>query len=139
MKRSLILLVILLLAAAPATVPADLEELKQKALSEDFNVSRIGLKTLIAKGAPAKPLLREVVRELLTRDKSKIQENLAMLADVAKYIATDEKITELRKSARQTIDKLEADHNVKLAQENYQALAELQSEMAAPLRSAIYD
>ena len=140
MKRLIITLLILLLGAAPATAPSDLEELKQKALSDDVNTSKAAFKSLIAKGAPAKPVLREVVRELLTRDKGKIQENAALLADAAKYNATDQKITELRKLARQIIDKLETnDGLVKTAQENYQALAQLQSEMAAPLRSAIYD
>ena len=89
MKRSFVLLVIVLLGAAPTTTPSDLQELRQKALSEDFNVSRMGLKRLIAKGAPAKAVVGDVVRDLLTRDRAKIQENFALLADVAKYRATD--------------------------------------------------
>src|SRR5688572_7213155 len=98
MTRLRRLIPMLLLLVAAAEVPADIDELKQKALSEDFSVSKAALKALLAKGAAHKPVLHEVVAELLTRDKTKVQENAALLADAVRYKATDEKLVALRKS-----------------------------------------
>jgi uncharacterized protein YkwD len=133
------LIFLLLLAAAPATAPDDLDDLKQKALSEDFNVSRIALKALVAKGASARPMVREVVQELLTRDKTKVTENAGLLAEAAKYKDLDAKLTAQRKIALDNIAVIEREKTVKEATENYRSLGELWKENAAPLRSAIYD
>jgi len=87
-RAAMLSLFLLLLAAAPE----DLEDLKQRALSEDFNVSRVALKALVARGASAKPVVREVAKELLTRDKAKVTENAALLGDATKYKELDEKL-----------------------------------------------
>jgi len=130
---------LLLLAAAPASVPEDLDDLKQKALSEDFNVSRIALKALVAKGASARPMVREVVQELLSRDKAKVMEKAAVLAETAKYKELDGKLAAQRKTAIDNIAIIEREKTVKEATENYRVLGELWKENAAPLRSAVYD
>ncbi|HEV8291749.1 MAG TPA: CAP domain-containing protein [Tepidisphaeraceae bacterium] len=128
-----------LLAAAPVTGPDDVEDLKQKALSENFNVSKVALKALIAKGVSAKPAVREVVKELLTRDKAKIEENAALLGDSAEYKELDQKLVAQRKVASENIAVLEREKTVKEASENYHVLGELWKGNAAPLRSAIFD
>ncbi|HEV8378886.1 MAG TPA: CAP domain-containing protein [Tepidisphaeraceae bacterium] len=138
-RAALIFASLVLLAAAPAGDPADVEELKQKALSEDFNTSRMALKALVAKGASARPVVREVVKELLTRDKAKIEENAALLGDPAKYKELDQKLSAQRRTASENIAVLEREKTVKEASENYRGLGELWKENAAPLRSAIFD
>jgi len=138
-RAGMILSLLLLMAASPPTAPADLDALRQKALSEDFNVSRTGLKALMAQGASAKPMVREVVRELLTRDKAIVMENAGSLADVAKYKEIDQKLAEQRKLARENIAVLEREKTVKEASENYRVLGELWKDSAAPLRSGVFD
>ena len=130
---------LLLITAAPATAPSEFDELKQQALSEDFNVSRVALKALVAKGAPAKLVLRDVAKELLARDKTKVSENAELLADVAKYRDWDQKLAAARKSANDNIAILEREKTVKEAAANYRLVAQLWKQNAAPLRSVIYD
>src|SRR4051794_30107068 len=119
-RLAVIPLLFLLIAAAPQ----DPEELKQQALSEDFNVSRVALKALVARGASARPILRDVVKELLARDKAKVSENAALLADAAKYRQADQKLAAQRKIALDNIAVLERDKTVKEAAENHHALQE---------------
>src|SRR5258706_2253796 len=112
-----VIILLLLMAAAPATgpttAPAGLEDLRQKALSEDLEVSRVALRALLSKGVSAKTVLREVVRELLTRDKAKVMENAGLLADVGKYKEIEQKLTAQRMLARQNIAVLEREKTVK--------------------------
>src|SRR5882724_3090376 len=142
-RAGVIFTFLLLMAAAPATgpttTPADVEELRQKALSENFDVSRVALRALIAKGATAKPAVRQVVQELLSRDKAKVMENAGSLADVAKYKEIEQKLAAQRKLARDNIGVLERENTVKEAAENYRVLGELWKESAAPLKSGIFD
>src|SRR3954468_9603096 len=113
--RAGIFALLLLIAAAPATSPGDLEELRSKALSEDVNVSRSALKMLVGRGADARPIMREVVKELLSRDKAKVSENVGLLADVEKYKELDAKLASQRKAAADNIAVLERDKTVKEA------------------------
>jgi uncharacterized protein YkwD len=138
-RAGMMLVLLLLISAAPAADQADLEELKQRALLEDFNVSKAAVKALVAKGAGARPALREVVRELLTRDKAKVVENAALLGDVARYNELDQQLAAQRRKARENINVLERDKTVKEAAEIHTALKELWSQNAAPLRSPIFD
>src|SRR6266568_527494 len=130
---------LLLTAAAPATASADVDELKERALSENFEVSKAALQALLTKGANAKPVVRELVQELLTRDKARVMENAELLADVAKYKETDQKLAAQRKLARDNIAVLEREKTVKEAGENYRLLVELCKQSAAPLKSATFD
>lgn len=134
-RLAIIPLLFFLIAAAPQ----DPEELKQQALSEDFAVSKVALKALVAKGASARPMVREVVKELLARDKTKVTENAALLADVAKYRELDQKLAAQRKIALDNIAILERDKTVKEAAENHRLLQELWKENAAPLRNSIFE
>jgi len=138
-----VLVLLLLMAAAPATgpatLPADLEELKQKAISDDFDSSRTALRALAAKGTSARPLLHDIAGELLSRDKARVIENAALLADVAKYKEIEHKLAVQRKLARENIGVLERDQTVKEAAENYRLLRELLKQSPAPLKSGIFD
>src|SRR5436853_7420880 len=98
-----ILVFLFFISAEPGRAPIEIEELKQQALSEDFNVSRMALKSLNAKGAAARPALREVAKELLSRDKAKVSENAALLADGVKYRELDQKLATQRKAALDNI------------------------------------
>src|SRR5438874_906469 len=137
MKRARlgVIILLLLMAAAPATgpttAPADLEDLRQKSLAEDLEISGVALRTLISKGVSAKTVLREVVRELLTRDKAKVMENAGLLADVAKYKEIEQKLAAQRKLARENIAVVEREKTVKEAVENYRARRELLKESSA--------
>jgi len=51
---TLLLLVAAAPATGPATAPSDLEDLRQRALSEDLELSRVALRALLAKGASGK-------------------------------------------------------------------------------------
>src|SRR3954469_17237481 len=102
-RAGIIFALLLLMAAAPSTAPNDLEDLKQKALSEDLGVSKVALKALVAKGASARPMVREVVKELLLRDKARVMGNAAVLADVQKYQELDERVAAQRNMARENI------------------------------------
>src|SRR6266550_2424680 len=143
LARMGVLTLLLLIAAAPATgpatAPADLEDLRQKALAEDLEMSRVAVRALVSKGASARPVVREVVRELLTRDKAKVMENAGLLADVAKYKEIEQKLAAQRKLARENIAVLEREKTVKEAAENYRALRELLKESPASLKSQILD
>src|SRR5437773_1798860 len=130
---ALVSIFLLLLAAGTTATADDLEELKQKALSEDFSVSKIALKALVAKGGSARPVVREVAKELLSRDKAKVMENAGLLADAPKYKELDEKLVVQRRKAAENIAVLEREKTVAEATENYRALAELWKENAAPL------
>jgi len=135
-RLAIIPFLLLLIAAAP---PQDPEELKQQALSEDFNASRLALKALVAKGAPARPMVREVVKELLARDKAKVGENAALLADAPKFRELDQKLAAQRKTALDNIAVIEREKTVKEAAENHRILQELWKENAAPLRNSIFE
>src|SRR5580765_5919733 len=93
---TLLLLIAAAPATGPATVPADLEELRQNALSEDLQISRVALRALVAKGANARVAVRDVVRELLTRDKAKVVEIARLLADAASYREIEQKLAAQR-------------------------------------------
>lgn len=134
-RLGIIPLVVFMIAAAPQ----DPEQLKQQALSEDFNVSKVALKALIAQGAGSRPILRDVVKELLARDKAKVSENAALLADAAKYRELDQKLAAQRKIALDNIASIERDKTVKEAAENHRVLQELWKENAAPLRNSIFE
>ena len=130
---------LILIAAATEAAPADLQELGHQALSEDFNVSRVALKALIAKGAPARAVVRDVVKELLTRDKAKVTESAALLSDNAKYRELDQKLAAQRKIANDNIAVIEREKTVKEAAENYRLLQQLWNDNAAPPRSAVFE
>jgi uncharacterized protein YkwD len=140
MKRmAMAAMLLVLVAAGPASAPGDVEELRQKALSEDFNVSRVALKGLVAKGVGARAVVREVVKELLTRDKAKVVENAGLLGDVTKYKEIDERWLVQRRMARENIAVLEREKTVREAAENYRLLGEMWKENGARLRSEIFD
>src|SRR5438445_3578336 len=129
-RSALILGLMMLVGAGPATTPSDVEDLKQKTLSEDFNVSRVALKALVGKGAIAKPVVREVAGELLTRDKAKVVENAGLVADVTKYKEIEQKLAAQRKLARDNIAVLEGEQTEKAAGANYRVLGQLGTESA---------
>ncbi|MDB5301431.1 MAG: Transporter [Phycisphaerales bacterium] len=116
--------------ARPATESqaARIDSLRTAALSSDPAASSAALRELRSMGQPARKVLRDVVRQLLTHDRAVIQAAHG-LPSPARLRELSEKILAERVAARANIDILAHDKTIQIAHDHYNALKPLREEL----------
>ncbi len=127
--------------AAGRNEVARIEALKEKALSDDAQVSTAALKELKGLGAIARPTFIAALRQVLARDQAAVEKAVAGIGDSKEAAVYEAQIDVIRKEARANIEKLsKEDHDtIKKAREYYDKLIPMTAKMneAWSLRLAI--